>query len=213
MYVDKSEVKLLNHMGSDLSVVNAAKVSFGKQISELNEKDIKLIKYLADNSHTSPFEHVTFSFYIKCPLYISHQIMRHRTFSYNQISRRYTSEKIEFYVPLAFRKQHKLNKQSSSTEVANVGAYVMTDVIDEAVKSYNLMLQLGVSRELARGVLPTCLMTEFWMTGNLLNFTKFIKLRSHEGAQKEVVDIANEISNIISEIVPLSHKYLLSKGE
>src|SRR5687767_14024229 len=101
-------------MGEDLSVVNAARVSYGTSSSSLTDKDKKLIKYLADHKHMSPFEHCAMTALITCPLFVRSQIHRHRTFSYNEISRRYTSEDIEFYLPSSWRKQDEKNKQSSA---------------------------------------------------------------------------------------------------
>ena len=98
-------VKLVDSMGNDLSIVRSARVSYGKTSEEFSDRDKKLIKYLIKNSHTSPLESVTFTFNIKCPLFIARQWMRHRTWSYNEISRRYTSENIEFYIPKEFRIQ------------------------------------------------------------------------------------------------------------
>ena len=110
----KGYVELVDHMGSDLTIVNSARVSFGKHKQTLDEKDIKLIKYLVKNKHTSTFEHNVVTFRIKVPLFVRSQHHRHRTWSYNEISRRYTDFNIEFYEPDSFRTQHKSNRQASN---------------------------------------------------------------------------------------------------
>src|SRR4030067_2674197 len=111
------KVTYIQHMGSDLNVVNAARISFNTEVTELSDKDKKLIAYLADNEHMSPFEHNILTVIVECPLYIRSQIHRHRTFSYNEVSRRYTSENLEFFIPDIIRKQAESNRQASSGEL------------------------------------------------------------------------------------------------
>lgn len=211
-YVDSS-VEYIDHMGSDLTVVNSARVSFGKDVKYIEEKDEKLIKYLAEHLHMTPFEHCSLTLRIKCPLYISKQIMRHRTASFNEISRRYTEENLEFYMPTSFRGQHKSSKQCSDSALPddrNLSAKVVyQNALEHALNSYNNLLSIGVARELARGVLPNTLMTEFYMTMNLRNFAHFIKLRDESHAQLEVQDLAKDIRNILLDKFPISCKYLL----
>lgn len=206
------EADYINHMGDDLSVVNAARVSFGKAKDELDDGDIKLINYLAKHKHMTPFEHCTLSVKIKCPLYIRSQIHRHRTFSYNEISRRYTSENLEFYVPETYRKQHSSSKQCSDGEFSleqNSYLKLKTQAIQlNLLSEYNNMIDLGVARELARGILPQNLMTEFWMTGNLRNWVHFLGLRIDSHAQEEVQQVASPILDIIREKFPESSKAL-----
>jgi thymidylate synthase (FAD) len=199
-------------MGDDLSVVNSARVSFGKNKEELEKEDIKLINYLAKHRHFTPFEHCTLSVLIKCPLFIRSQIHRHRTFSYNEISRRYTSENLELYIPETFRKQHKSSKQCSDGEFSNLEnidlATDMENFHENTLVYYNDLLDMGVAREIARGVLPQNLMTEFWMTGNLRNWIHFLGLRIDSHAQKEVQDVARPILKIIKEKFPDSARAL-----
>ena len=202
------KVSYVDHMGNDLTIVNAARVSFNKTSEEFSDKDKKLVDYLAKHEHMSPFEHCALTVIVECPLYIRSQIHRHRTFAYNEVSRRYTSENLEFYVPSLddIRKQSKSNRQASdgqldeeeSSEVANMLA-------DHHLKCLNLyydLLTKGVCREQARGVLPQNLMTKFYMTGNLRNFHHFIHLRTHDGAQKEVRDLAFQLKDILSQYFP-----------
>lgn len=200
----------INHMGSDLTIVNAARVSFGNHSDELNDKDHKLIKYLADNQHFSPFEHCQLTVLVECPLYIRSQIHRHRTFAYNEISRRYTQENLEFYVPPAddIRAQSLSNRQASVGPIDEQQTRYATDAIKHAhsysLEFYNQLIKLGVCREQARGVLPQNLMTKFYMTGNLRNFSHFIKLRADKHAQKEVQYIAQQIKDIAIDKFPIA---------
>lgn len=209
-----NEIKIdyIDHMGSDISVVNSARVSFGKETKAIDEKDIKLINYLAKHKHLTPFEHCSLSVKVTCPLFIRSQIHRHRTFSYNEISRRYTSENIEFYEPEVYRKQHDKSKQCSAgdfDEATNANIQLLVRQIHEqSLDAYNKLLDLGVAREMARGILPQNLMTEFWMTGNLRNWVAFLGLRIDNHAQKEVQDVAQPILKIIKEKFPESAKAL-----
>ena len=209
-------VQLINMMGTDRTAINSARVSFNKDEflgfddEPLDEKDEKLLSFLIRSGHTSVHEHSVLTFRITCPLYISKQIMRHRTFSYNEISRRYTSEKIEFFTPPHFRKQSKKNLQCSLDEGVDNQLKAL-DVYETAIKqvreAYNQLLAMGVCREQARGILPNCTYTSFYMTGNLNNWIKFLKLRLDEHAQKEVQMVAEEIKNVIQEYFPLTMKH------
>lgn len=209
------KVSYVDHMGTDLTVVNAARVSFNKQSEEFSEKDKKLVQYLADHEHMSPFEHCVATVMIDCPLYIRSQIHRHRTFAYNEISRRYTSENLEFYVPSIddIRKQSKSNRQASDGQLDDSQSQEVIDLMiawhNDAVNLYNKLLDMGVCREQARGVLPQNLMTKFYMTGNLRNLVHFINLRTHEGAQKEVRDLAEQLKEILVGLYPNAMSSLL----
>lgn len=209
-----SEIKIdyIDHMGNDLSVVNSARVSFGKEKAKLDPKDIKLINYLAKHKHLTPFEHCTLSVKVKCPLFVRSQIHRHRTFSYNEISRRYTSENIEFYEPEVYRKQHDKSKQCSDGEFQGQKNQDLVDLVkgqhESSLTLYNYLIDQGVAREMARGILPQNLMTEFWMTGNLRNWVHFLGLRVDSHAQKEVQDVAQPILTIIKDKFPESAKAL-----
>ena len=211
--MSKIQIIYVDHMGDDLTVVNSARVSFNKKKDILDEKDIKLIKYLAKHQHMTPFEHCTLTVIIKCPLYIRSQIHRHRTFAYNEVSRRYTSENLEFYQPDSFRIQHKTSKQCSAGHVSSKtekeAKIISKQIEDTCLKAYNDLINMGVARELARGLLPQSLMTEFYMTGNLRNWVHFLKLRMDSHAQKEVQDVAQPITDILFEKFPESTKALM----
>ena len=209
------KVELVEAMGSDLAVVNSARVSFGKHKEELDDKDEKLIDYLIRHKHTSVLEHCVVTFRFKVPLFIRSQHHRHRTWSYNEISRRYTEENLQFYEPKEFRTQHKSNRQASNTELINPWVeepdqWIQGRRVDDLVKDhhedcvnvYNKMMELGVCREQARGVLPQNLYTEYYGTVNLGNLLKFIDLRTHEGAQWEIQVVAQACLDIASELYP-----------
>ena len=212
------DVRLINVMGTDRTAVESARVSFssdefiGFDDEPLNEKDEKLLAFLIRSGHTSVHEHSVLTFRITCPLYISKQIMRHRTFSYNEISRRYTSKDMEFFVPHHFRKQAEKNLQCSTQEgVDNHMEALKTyeDIVKKAKEAYDQLIELGVCREQARGVLPNCMYTSFYMTGNLSNWFKFLKLRLDDHAQEEVQIVALEIKRVIEEYFPITSKYMI----
>ena len=207
-----SFVRLINTMGSDVEIVNGARVSFGKRREELDEKDKVLIQYLADERHTSPFEHVAFTFHIKCPLFVTRQWHRHRTWSYNEISRRYTSMNLEFYVPKAYRQQAETNRQASTDDLVeetkdgkNIHDLVSAHT-SGAFKFYEDLIKQGVAREQARMVLPQNMYTEMYATVNLHNLIHFVELRIHPGAQWEIQQYALKLLDLAEEAAPYAIK-------
>jgi len=219
------KVDYIQHMGTDLTIVNSARVSFGTTKETLDEKDKKLINYLVKHRHTSTFEHNLVTFRFMVPLFIRSQHHRHRTWSYNEISRRYTDIDIQFYEPEAFRTQHKSNRQASNaeelinpetdTEAFFMSGYVTGDwnpTAAEVVKRHNEnslflyeeLIEKGVCREQARGVLPQNLYTEYYGTVNLNNLLKFIDLRTHEGAQWEIQKVAEACLGIATNLWPVA---------
>jgi len=207
-----SFVRLINSMGSDVEIVNGARVSFGKRKEELDEKDQVLIQYLADERHTSPFEHVAFTFHVKCPLFVTRQWHRHRTWSYNEISRRYTSLNLEFYVPQAYRQQAETNRQASTDElmVETRDGQNIHDLVEKhtqaAFEFYESLIEQGVAREQARMVLPQNMYTEMYATVNLHNLIHFIELRIHPGAQWEIQQYALKLLDLAEEAAPYAVK-------
>ena len=206
------KVELVDAVGSDLTIVNSARVSFGVHKSELDDKDKKLIRYLIKHKHTSTLEHCFVTFRVKVPLFIRSQHHRHRTWSYNEISRRYTAEKLEFYEPKVFAMQHDSNRQASDRNnlIDPVLWHALKFTASELVKShhqdcvelYNKLMEKGVCREQARGVLPQNLYTEYYASANLNNILKFIELRSHEGAQWEIQKVAEAMLQILEGLYP-----------
>ena len=149
-------VGLIDHLGTETTIVNAARVSFGKIKKEMDERDIGLLEYLIDNRHTSPLEHLVFTFSIHCPLFIRGQWHRHRTWSYNEISRRYTEIDMEFYTPAELRRQSENNRQASFRDPDFNPAELRESIAEHNKKSlelYEKLLASGVCREQARGVL------------------------------------------------------------
>lgn len=196
----------------DFFPCSAARVSFGNEdkTGEDKEKDLKLMQYLADHEHMSPFEHQSATFLVEVPLFIRSQIMRHRTFAYNEISRRYTDENLEFWIPTTFRKQSDSNRQASTDEQAQYEGYYIPgattfkpeEMVANMKDMYVEMIDAGVCREQARAYLPQSLLTKFYMTGNLRNWAHFVKLRTHDGAQYEVRVVAERISAELGKLWP-----------
>jgi len=210
-------VEYIQHMGDDLTIVNSARVSFGKQKEEIDERDEKLIKYLIKHQHTSTLEHNVVTFRFCVPLFIRSQHHRHRTWSYNEISRRYTELNLQFYEPKKFRTQHKSNRQASNDlELIDpemefdktTASQLVQNHHKKSLELFNSLIDNGVCREQARGVLPQNLYTEYYGTTNLNNLIKFIKLRTHDGAQKEIRDVAEACKKIATDLWPVAMKHL-----
>ena len=207
-------VEYIQHMGDDLTVVNAARVSFGVEKKALDEKDKKLISYLIKHQHTSTLEHNIATFKFTVPLFIRSQHHRHRTWSYNEISRRYTNADLQFYEPARFRRQSELNRQASTDETfvpfIRSGLSYASSLVKKhhkkSLKLYEKLLDAGVCREQARGVLPQNLYTEYYGTTNLNNLLKFIDLRTHNGAQWEIQKVAEACLAIAEELWPVTVK-------
>lgn len=228
-------VELIDHMGTDLTPVNAARVSMNKAsdweienivtevdadsrvyheypILKLKDKDAKLISYLASNGHTSCFEHQVASFRLKVPIFVARQIQRHRNFAYNEVSRRYVKDDLEFYWPDKWRKAAANIKQGSSDEAADDQRqinYHAQNACHGALLAYKDMLAQDVAPELARMILPQNLMTTFYMTGSLRNWAHFLKLRLDSHAQQEVREVAQMINDVLVELWPISMKELM----
>lgn len=204
-------VRLVDHMGSDLSVVRAARVSYDAdwRSGEDEGKDAKLIRYLLANNHTSPFEAVTFTFEVKAPIFVVRQWHRHRTWSYNEISARYTELDEGYYVPALadITTQSASNKQMRTTEQHHDAA-VLRDMIDGQCSSafgmYKSLIAQGCPRELARSVLPTAAYTRMFATVDLHNLLHFLRLRLHPHAQWEIQQYAKAIYELIMPVVPVT---------
>ena len=211
-------VELIEAVGSDKTVVNAARISFGVEKAELDEKDKKLINYLVKHKHTSTLEHCFLTFKFVVPIFVRSQHHRHRTWSYNEISRRYTDVDIQFYEPSSFRTQHKTNRQASNEDMVNpnlseyrgtplpVSPQLASDAIKwhhrQSLDLFNKLLKNGVCREQARGVLPQNLYTQYIGSCSLLNALKFIGLRDHEGAQFEIQQVAKAMLELMEKHYP-----------
>jgi len=217
---DIGKVEYVAHMGDDRTIVNSARVSFGQEVETMSRKDEKLINYLIKHKHTSTLEHCSVTFRLKVPLFIRSQHHRHRTWSYNEISRRYTNFNLEFYEIKLFRKQSESNRQASVDELVDPkviyidlpsGASSTASQLvklhhESGLKLFKALLKSGVCREQARGVLPQNLYTEYYATANLNNILKFIALRKHEGAQWEIQQVAIAMTEILNDLYPITVK-------
>lgn len=209
-------IGLIDHLGTESTIVNAARVSFGKLKSEMDNNDVKLLKYLIENKHTSPLEHMVFTFSVHCPLFIRGQWHRHRTWSYNEISRRYTEINMEFYTPEKLRRQAESNRQASFADENFDDAKLRKMIKDHNQASFDLyenLLEAGVCREQARGVLPQNMMVTFWGTVDLSNLLHFLELRDSDHAQWEIKEYAVAIKKLIKPIIPNVAKYYEEKGQ
>lgn len=209
-------VELIESWGSDLTVVRAARVSFNSDVvdsEELTGRDTKLIHYLAKHKHTSCFEHQGATLRLKVPIFIARQIQRHRTFSYNEISRRYVDTPPEFFWPETWRARADNVKQGSSSEEAPDGSatwqWRMQEQANECVSLYKWALADEVAPELARMILPQNMYTEFYMSGNLRAWSHFLQLRLDGHAQLEVQQVAQQVEALLKPLWPVSMEALM----
>jgi len=240
---------LKDHMGSDMNVVNAARVSFGKEshavdwlnydyedgsrcgdlIAVLSERDTKLIKYLAEHQHLSPFGHVFASFHVKAPIFVARQLVKHKFLRWNEISRRYVDDEPEFYVPDVWRGRSKDKKQGSSgavelgffnTEGVRYEGWFGEGTLAEAVSGYpkdmlslyEALILVGVAPEQARMVLPQSTMTEWYWSGSLDAFAAMCNLRLKEDTQYETRLVAQQIDKAMKELYPVSWTALVGRN-
>ena len=226
MKISKMEATLLNVMGDDLTVANAARVSFHKNSPALVAGDVKLINYLAKHKHFSPFNHCFVSFRIKAPIFVARQLVKHKFMPFNEVSRRYVTEEPEFFWPDVWRNQAENVKQGSSNEASQymqeeqwdgteyTDCYSTADaLVKQSVMSsldwYNDMIENGVCAEQARMVLPLNLMTEWWWSGTLGAYADMLKLRLDPHTQQESREVAEMIRDQLMPKFPISLNALL----
>lgn len=201
-------LELIDSMGNDNSIVASARISYLGE-SKGRDKDKKLLKYMIRNHHTSPFESVIFQFRAKCPLFTRSQWFRHRTWSFSEVSRRYTSEELEFYIPKEWRMQDTNNKQGSTGKLTDWEergiTFDLNNQVYSGVRRYNHMIEKGVAREQARMVLPQNMYTTFYGTVDLHNLMHFIRLRSDEHSQWEIQQYSNAMKDMIKDVVPVTY--------
>lgn len=204
-------IRLVESMGSDLSIVRAARTSYAAEwrSGEDAGKDEKLLNYLVQHYHTSPLEAVTLTFDVECPLFVARQWVRHRTMSYSEVSARYSELPEVYYIPELsdITEQSVANKQQRTDEVLPTAEAIQQEIADScqsSFASYRKLLDLGCPRELARGVLPLNTFTHFFCTVNLLNLAKFIKLRSHPHAQKEIRVYSDAMLELAKTVAPVT---------
>ena len=224
------EVNYIDHCGSDLTTVNAARVSFGKSSRWeyedatdellLSQRDTKLINYLAKHKHLSPFNHTFITFHVKAPVFVARQLVKHEYMPWNEISRRYVDDKPEFYEPDVWRGKADNVKQGSAGEIRTSCVYNMSgelthprfaawEVVDTSFSIYSSMIEAGVAPEQARMVLPQSTMTEWYWSGTLGAFAKMCKLRCASDTQYETRLVADPISEKLGELYPVSFKALM----
>ena len=235
----KIKATLKDHMGSDLTVVNAARVSFGKTsqpvewlnydyedgsrtgdlIAVLDDRDTKLIRYLAKHNHISPFGHAFASFHVKAPVFVARQLVKHKFLRWNEVSRRYVDDEPEFYLPVVWRGRSADKKQGSDAEVSiDVTWYDRDDGYNSwpedsqfiALEAYQKMLELGVAPEQARMVLPQSAMTEWYWSGSLDAFAAMCNLRCASDTQYESRVVADQISEVMGDLFPVSWEALMN---
>lgn len=225
MKICEIEVTPVDHMGSDLSVVNAARVSFHKVSEEFKAGDEKLINYLAKHKHTSPFNHAFMSFRVKAPIFVARQLVKHKFMPWNEVSRRYVDEEPEFYWPEIWRERAENVKQGSSNtrcekayetldeeifgETPSTDSWIKELFLPDALQNYNILLRDGVAPEQARMVLPQNMMTEWIWSGTLGAYADMLKLRLDPHTQYESRIVANKILPHVEEWFPVSIKALL----
>jgi len=210
----------VNHMGDDLSVVNAARVSFGKTSKlvctnivlgtyDMSKGDKKLIQYLAKHKHISPFGHAFASFHVKAPIFVARQLVKHKFLRWNEISRRYIDDEPEFYVPDVWRGRAENVKQGSTGEV-KVPYLVPHEFNRSARYEYETLLEAGVCPEQARMVLPQSTMTEWYWSGSLDAFADMCRLRCKSDTQYETRVVADQINTIMQPLFPVAWDALLA---
>jgi thymidylate synthase (FAD) len=209
--LDHGFVRLDNCMADDLSVVNAARVSFAQRSDDMDERAAGLIRFLMRERHGTPFEHNSFRFHIKCPIFVAREWMRHRTGSFNEWSGRYSQLEEEFYVP---------EPEDVRTQVGKPGAYTFEQVDDElaeetraaqrsvyehAYRTYEELLEKGIAKEIARNVLPVAIYTQFYWTVNARSLMNFVSLRNAETAQREIRRYGAAVEELFARQMPVTH--------
>ena len=216
------EVTHIDHMGSDLSVVNAARVSFGKKHEEFQDKDTGLIRYLAKHNHKSPFNHAFTTFHVKAPIFVARQLVKHEYMPWNEISRRYVDEEPEFYQPEEWRGRSADKKQGSEGSVGMIdvgGKFPLSPTTiqslsdGKSLEAYRNFIAAGVCPEQARMVLPQSMMTEWYWSGSLFAFAKMCGLRLKDDTQYETRVVAEKIEDKMRKLFPVSWEALRMYAE
>jgi thymidylate synthase (FAD) len=207
--LDKGFVYLVDKMGTDSSIVQAARVSYGAGTKTVSD-DASLIRYLMRQKHTTPFEMCQLKFHVKCPLFVAQQWLRHRTASVNQASARFSVMVDEFHMPSSWREQSQSNKQGSGEDLDELiqiaSTAEATDVFNNCYDAYEKLLERNVAREQGRILLPVSLYTEFYWCVNLHNFFNFVRLRSDKHAQEEIRVYSDAMLEICKEHYPIATK-------
>jgi thymidylate synthase (FAD) len=209
--LDHGFVRLDDAMADDLSVVNGARVSFARRKEEMDESDEGLIRFLMRDRHGTPFEHNSFRFHIRAPIFVAREWFRHRVGSFNEFSMRYARATDDFYVPSPEDVRTQVGKPGSysfdpvSPEVAETTREELRAVYETAYAAYERLVELGVARELARCALPVGAYTEFYWTVNARSLMNFVSLRAAETAQREIRRYAEACERFLAEKMPVTH--------
>ena len=216
------QVDYVDHMGSDVNVVNAARCSFAKEVKEFDlEKDTKLINYLAKHNHFTPLAHTSVTIRVKAPIFMARQFVKHQIgMTWNEESRRYIDDEPEFYIPKEWRGRPVNAKQGSSEQIieslrwnddwgSQEPSTCAGNVISASLYCYNNLLESGVAPEQARMVLPQNTMTNWMWTGSLVAFSRVVKLRTDSHAQQEAQELAKLINDVVAPLYPVSWKALM----
>jgi thymidylate synthase (FAD) len=210
--LDHGFVRLDDAMASDLSVVNAARVSFARRKDEMDDADAGLIRFLLRERHGTPFEHNAFRFHIRAPIFVAREWFRHRVGSFNEFSMRYAKASDDFYVPAAEDVRTQVGKPGSYTfeevdpAVADATREELRAVYESAFAAYERLVELGVARELARSALPVGAYTEFYWTVNARSLMNFVSLRAAETAQREIRRYADACERFLAEEMPITYE-------
>lgn len=205
-------------MATDLSVVNAARVSFARRKEEMDESDEGLIRFLMRDRHGTPFEHNAFRFHIRTPLFVAREWFRHRIGSFNEFSMRYARATDEFYIPEPEDVRSQVGKPGSysfepvSDELAETAREELRAVYEAAYAAYERLVEAGVARELARAAIPVGAYTEFYWTVNARALMNFVSLRAAETAQREIRRYADACELFLAEKMPVTHASFVASG-
>jgi len=216
--LDHGFVRLDDAMASDLSVVNSARVSFGRRKEEMDESDEGLVRFLMRDRHGTPFEHNAFRFHIRAPIFVVREWMRHRVGSFNEFSMRYAKATDDFCVPEVEDVRPQVGKPGAysfepvEAELAEQTRDELQAVYEQAYETYERLVELGVARELARSVMPVGAYTEFYWTVNARALMNFVSLRANENAQREIRRYAEAVETFLAEKMPVTHAAFLAAG-
>jgi thymidylate synthase (FAD) len=209
--LDHGFVRLDGSMADDLSVVNAARVSFARRKDEMDDSDLGLIRFLMRERHGTPFEHNAFRFHVRCPIFVAREWFRHRVGSFNEFSMRYAKATDEFYVPAREDVRTQVGKPGAYTfetvepELADSVRDELRAVYEQAYATYERLVEQGVAREVARAVLPVGAYTEFYWTINARSLMNFVSLRAAETAQREIRRYAEAVERLFADVMPVTH--------
>jgi thymidylate synthase (FAD) len=216
--LDHGFVRLDDAMADDLSVVNSARVSFGRRVTEMSDADAGLIRFLMRERHGTPYEHNAFRFHIRCPLFVAREWFRHRIGSFNEFSMRYAQATDDFYVPEAEDVRTQVGKPGAYSfdpvdpELAESTREELRAVYETAYATYERLVEQGVARELARAVLPVGAYTEFYWTVNARALMNFVSLRAADSAQREIRRYADAVEHFLAQQMPVTYEAFVANG-